>query len=237
MIDLTNFWKPREEFGINTPAKFIVFEGIDGSGKTTQAKLLCNSLSTAGYVAKTTKEPHNPLVKQYLRDLNGREEPEAEERLFRCDRLAHLEEVIVPSLRENQSVVCDRYFYSSVGYRGGKFSTYSPHGIWHLSHLKEDWVFGYCKGLEKERGQLLEPDIVFLLVIDPEKAMQRIYSRPDLFTPYENQEYLEKVHEVYSQIKDPRIVRVNGNRPEKEVAEEIWSYFDGEEKQCEGCGR
>ena len=147
--------------------KFIVFEGIDGSGKTTQVELIAKWLESMGESLLVTKEPGGTELGAYLRNvLTGRYQnielcPEAELLLFAADRIQHVKEVIVPALLQGKTVLCDRFTASTTAYQG------------------------YGRGLNKRLvGQVnrmstagLLPDLTVYLDLDVEIALQRIAAR------------------------------------------------------------
>lgn len=102
---------------------FFSFEGIDGSGKSTQASLLANSLRNRGLHVVLTKEPGGTALGKELRRLLLEEHPKplplAELLLFHADRAQHIEEVITPALTADHIVICDRYIDSTYAYQGG----------------------------------------------------------------------------------------------------------------------
>ncbi|TML47357.1 MAG: dTMP kinase, partial [Actinobacteria bacterium] len=101
---------------------FVTFEGLDGSGKTTQAALLRARLAAEGESVVATREPGGTELGERIRDLvlhGGHVAPWAEALLYAASRAQHVEEVIRPALERGASVVCDRYVDSSVAYQGG----------------------------------------------------------------------------------------------------------------------
>ncbi len=141
---------------------FIAFEGIDGSGKSTQVKLLAEKLSAEGHRVYTTCEPTDGAIGTLLRNiLKGHQE--ADHRtiagLFLADRLDHLlnkTNGLVKKLEEGFTVITDRYYFSSYAY--------------HSVHMPMDWVIAansICAGI-------LRPDLNIYINVSPEVSMQRI---------------------------------------------------------------
>jgi dTMP kinase len=100
---------------------FVTFEGLDGSGKTTQAELLRARLEAEGEEVVATREPGGTELGERIRDLvlhGGRVAPWAEALLYAASRAQHVDEVIRPALERGASVICDRYLDSSVAYQG-----------------------------------------------------------------------------------------------------------------------
>ncbi len=87
---------------------FIVFEGIDGSGKSTQAKMLVTDLEAADIENVLTSEPSSDLIRR-LTSVQGRPDPKEEALLFTKDRHDHVKRVILPALEAGRTVICDRY--------------------------------------------------------------------------------------------------------------------------------
>jgi dTMP kinase len=171
---------------------FIVFEGIDGSGKTTQAKMLADRLAARGVRVLFTAEPSDGSVGVYIKSLRMRAQPEEEARLFTEDRRDHLQRTIIPALEQGKTVICDRYVYSSAAYQGAR-------GIDPRSILAENSEFA------------LKADITFLLEVGVELAMERISSgRSNTFTTFETRSDLEKVDAIYGSLFDPLLRRING---------------------------
>lgn len=171
---------------------FIVFEGIDGSGKSTQATILARRLTDLGIPVVLTAEPSDGPVGRIIRSLTTRPEPEEEARLFTEDRRDHVERVILPALEEGRTVICDRYVYSSVAYQGAR---------------------GVDQGaiLSAQRPFAPRPDVIFLLEIPTDVALARIATeRCGRFSTFEVREDLEAVDAVYRGLTDPLIRRIDG---------------------------
>ena len=142
--------------------KFIVFEGIDGAGKTTQVELLAKRLEAAGKKAHLTAEPTAlPSGKELRRVLGGEIKKSACETavLFALDRIAHnidAEEGIGALLDAGYDVICDRYYYSSLAYQG--------------SSTDYEWV----KTLNLRCPEIRKPDLCIFLDLTPEQSLERI---------------------------------------------------------------
>lgn len=184
-------------------ALFIVFEGIDGSGKSTQAKRLLDYFESQCVPALLTSEPSDSPAGLRLKTLKSRLEPETEAQLFIEDRRTHVEQVIAPSLASGCNVICDRYVYSSAAYQGSR--GLSPDDI-----LARNFEFAPV------------PDIVFLIEIPIEAAMERIKkNRSGNFTAFEKLESLRLVDQVYRNLDRKEIVRVDGTQDEERVSQII----------------
>ena len=155
---------------------FIALEGIDGSGKSTQLKLLTAKLEAEGHKVYATFEPTNRPIGAMIRTmLKG--DSHTDERiiagLFVADRLDHLlndENGIVKKMQEGYTVICDRYCFSSYAYQG--------------THMSMDWVIA----ANSMSASILRPDVNVFIDIDPDVSMQRITSNRETIEIYETLE-------------------------------------------------
>lgn len=178
----------------------IAFEGIDGSGKTTQALLLTGVLTRAGYRVLLTAEPSKGPYGERIRALSGRPDPEEEERLFRKDRADHVDRVIRPGLLAGNIVITDRYYYSSAAYQGAR--GLDPGEI-----------------IRVNRKFAPAPDITFILDISVDAALRRILTcRKEVPSIFERREDLLRTIAVYQGLSSPEIIRIPAERPEWEVS-------------------
>lgn len=143
--------------------KFLVFEGIDGSGKTTQLKLLGDKLATRGYPVLFTREPGGTRIGETVRDLlldpqHSELVPVAEALLYAAARAQHVAQVILPALQEGKIVLCDRFLDSSLAYQGYGRGL----DVGQLEKLNEVATAG------------LKPDLVLLLDFLCDAGMDRI---------------------------------------------------------------
>ncbi len=161
--------------------KFIVFEGLDGSGQTTQARLLKEYLERAGLKVLAMKEPtqNSSAGKKIQRILDKKEEISSADlqKLFVEDRKEHLEREILPALKRGEIVICDRYFFSTFAFGAA-------------SGLDLEWLI-------KLNEKFLLPDLTFILKAKPETCLQRITKRGTEKTLFEKKETMEKVWQVY----------------------------------------
>lgn len=165
------------------PGLFVVFEGIDGAGKTTQIQRLAQELQQRGGVTFVTAEPtHGPYGKKIReKSFTTRADPETELQLFLEDRRWHLETEVKPALFRGEIVLQDRYYFSSMAYQGALIR--SPEEIRQL-HLPF----------------VIPPDLVFYLDLDPETAIARIQSQRSSASQYEKLDYLKKVRAIFLQV-------------------------------------
>ena len=180
----------------------ICIEGIDASGKTTQARLLARSLEARGLDVLLTTEPTRGPVGALIKELlRGRERlpPVLEAVLFALDRFWHVEHTIRPALEEGRVVISDRYYYSSLAYQGSA-------GV-DMAWLKQINAFAP------------RPDLAIYIDISPEEALKRI-SRPR--TVLEVRQVQKAVRSAYlALVEAGELVLVDGERPVEEVAEDI----------------
>jgi dTMP kinase len=189
---------------------FITFEGVDWSGKSTQAALLAGWLGAEGRQVLLTREPGGTPIAEAVREvvLHSHDmTPWAEAALYAAARADHVEHAIRPALERGEDVVCDRYIDSSVAYQG----------------------FG--RGLGEERVRELNlmvtrgllPDRTFLVLLDPEEARRRGAGQPDRIER-EGDDFWERVDRGFRSLAaefPERIVTLDGSRLPDEIAEEV----------------
>lgn len=193
---------------------FVCIEGIDGSGKTTHARLLVDNLRSLGYDAVYTTEPTKYTIPgRKLREsffAPERLPVEEEFRLFLEDRIIHLKDEVIPQLKQGKVVITDRYYFSSVAYQGSR-------GL--------DWKYI----LEENLKVTIKPNVVILLDIPVDNAIERIASeRTEGVNTFEKKESLQKVKEIYLQLaeEDPYLINVvKGSKPIPTVQNEIKELF------------
>ncbi len=195
---------------------FIAFEGIDGSGKSTQAKLLAEKLSQEGHKVYLTFEPTDSAIGSIIRKVFTHA-MEADNRtiagLFVADRLNHLlnkENGILKKLEEGYTVIADRYYFSSYAYQG--------------VHVPLDWVI-QANSLS---AGLLRPDLNLFIDVPPEVCMQRLKSGRTSLELYETIENLQHVKAKYLEAFEiekskEQICTIDGNQTQEMIAELVWS--------------
>ncbi|THU41983.1 dTMP kinase [Niastella caeni] len=194
---------------------FIALEGIDGSGKSTQTKLLTEQLTSQGHKVYSTFEPtDNPIGKLIRNILKGN--TKADHRiiagLFVADRLDHLlneENGIVKKLEEGFTVITDRYCFSSYAYQG--------------THMSMDWVIQ----ANSMSADILRPDINIFIDVAPETSIQRLHANRDNIELFETLDNLKLVRAKYMEAFEKlkaveHIVIVDGNRSPDLIAKDIW---------------
>jgi len=185
---------------------FIVFEGIDGCGKSTQVELLANKLRRQGKQVVTLSEPTAGRWGQKIRDSarsKGSLSPEEELELFIKDRKEDIKNNIKPALEAGQIVILDRYFYSTLAYQGAR-------GL-DMNEIRA-----------KHDKFVIKPDIVFILDVPVSQALKRIACRPVIYSLFEDPEYLEKVRKNFLRLKDSECYFLDGRQPPEAISRQVW---------------
>ena len=195
--------------------RFIVFEGIDGAGKTTQITLLRKALEERGIKCATTCEPTEfPSGKEIRRALSGelKKTPEEMAEMFTRDREAHNthpECGMNKMLKEGLTVISDRYYYSSLAYQGSVLG------------------FERVAALNLDNEKIKTPDICVFLDLSPEKSLERIGKRGEATEIYENHEYLTKTRAMFFDVfeklraRGENIAVIDASLSVEEVAENV----------------
>ena len=198
---------------------FIAFEGIDGSGKSTQIQMLTNRIQQKGIRCYQTCEPSSGPIGSLTRQiLTGRIKTDNRviAAMFAADRLDHLlNEVdgIVAKVEDGICVITDRYYFSSYAY--------------HSVDVPMDWVIK----TNEESAKVLRPDVTVFIDIDADTAMDRITKNRFHTELFEKKSRLEKVRNNYLKafelLKDEeKVFMVDGTKTPEEIAEEIWKQVE-----------
>jgi len=184
----------------------IVLEGIDGSGKTTQARKLLESLKAESVDAVYFREPSGSrwglAIKKKAKRPNSLT-PEEELDLFQKDRRENVAKNLKPALQNNKVVILDRYYFSTIAYQGAR-------GLDPRMIQKNNEEFA------------VRPDLVFILDIDPEKGLKRIEKngrKKDRL--FEQKEYLAEVRKIFKRFKGNNISHVDAQRSPEEIFRKI----------------
>jgi dTMP kinase len=181
---------------------FICVEGLDGCGKTTQAKLLVDRLKVV-YNAVYTTEPSQgnvgQFIKEYCLDVEQRGSSVVEALLFAADRSEHVKKEIMPALNRGELVISDRYLYSSLAYQGA-------------AGVDLNWIRQINK-------HAMKPDLAVFIDVHPETVVQRLKPRKSVM---ENLETQRRVREVYMRfVESGELTLVDGNASKEKVGEEL----------------
>lgn len=182
---------------------FIVLEGLDGSGKTTIAKILTEDLSREGFKVLYTYEPTDSdvvlVIKNKYKDLR---DPYIDALTFALDRLIHVKLKIKPALMDGFIVISDRYFYSSVAYQAA-------------CGAPADWVLEVNKWA-------LRPDLAIYLDIEPEEAISRKKGLTSRFPEFEDIHLLREVRKTYLwMVEKGLLIIVNASREINQVYSDV----------------
>jgi dTMP kinase len=183
----------------------IVIEGIDGAGKTTQARILLEKLRALGLDAVTFREPTRGKWGREIKKLAKRSDslsPEEELALFIKDREENVRKNLKPALSRKKIVVLDRYYFSTMAYQGAK-------GIdpARIKRMNEKFA--------------VKPDLVFILDIEAGKGLARIHKRKRKDLLFEREEYLVKVRKIFKSFQGRKFIHIDASRKKREISEEI----------------
>ncbi len=203
----------------NQRGRFIVLEGIDGAGKTTQADRLQAYLEGQGRQVVRTAEPTGYPTGVALRAALGGKVKKSETEmaaLFVLDRIAHNlhpTEGIEVLLAQGKDIICDRYYYSTLAYQG---------------HSTD---YAWCKSMNLSCPDIRRPDLCIYLDLTPEQSLERIRKGREQVEIYENEETLTRVRNAFLKVlgdlsDTDRIVRIDAYRAPEAIAEDIARAVD-----------
>jgi dTMP kinase len=184
----------------------VVLEGIDGSGKTTQARALLRRLRRRGWPAVFFREPTRGRWGREIKRLavrDGSLTPEQELELFVRDRRENVEKNLRPALEAGRVVVLDRYYFSTIAYQG-------------------------AKGIDTRRIRRINeafavpPDLIVILDVDPRQGLARIEGRRTRDELFEREDYLVRVAGIFRGFRGPKFLHLDGRGDRREIGRAIW---------------
>jgi len=184
----------------------IVFEGLDGCGKSTQLSLAAEEMRTKGLEPVVTREPTDGPWGRKIRAMAASGEavsPETELEWFFKDRREHVQNVVKPALEAGQTVLSDRSYISTVAYQGAR--GLDPKKI-----------------LADSEAEFERPDLVLLFEVSPRDGLARVEARGGLSEPvFENLEFQEKVAAVFADLQVSGLVRIDAARGIEAIAQDV----------------
>jgi len=196
---------------------FISLEGPEGSGKTTQARLLAEYLSKNGIDVVKTREPGGVSIAEQLREMllnpDNIISPRAELLLYAAGRAQHTEELIIPALKEGKYVICERYVHASIAYQG----------------YGRGLDLGLIMELNRVATNGIWPDLTVILDTDVEKGLERVKQVSKEFDRLESENisFHRKVREGYMELakQDPDIVVIDTVESIEDINKKIVSVL------------
>jgi dTMP kinase len=173
----------------------VAFEGIDGSGKSTQATLLADWATQHGLDVVRTREPTHGPWGQKVREskVSGRLSAEEELQCFLEDRKEHVATLIAPALARGALVIIDRYYYSTAAYQGAR--GHDPQAL-----------------IAQNRAFAPKPDVVFLMDVDPKAGVDRIQARGAGVDAFETLPALTRAREIFLSLDEPHIITLDARK-------------------------
>ena len=185
---------------------FIVIEGADGAGTTTQSKKLADQLDSDWTFEPTDNSIGNKVDQMISSDNYS---PESIALGFAADRMIHLEQEIIPRLKNGETVVCDRYYHSSLVYQPVLGADYN-------------WV-------KKINREAIKPDLTIIIDVSAEEGMSRVQERGEGDNIFEKLDFQQKVVLKYRRLEDDldeEIVIIDGSKSIEEVSNRIKQILD-----------
>ena len=183
----------------------IVFEGIDGAGKSTQAEILLKKIHDRGYPVVYYREPSQSKwgreIKRKARFADSLT-PQEELELFQRDREENVENNLKPALEQNRVVVLDRYYFSTMAYQGAK-------------GIDPEFI------RRRNEAFAVRPDLVFILDVKAGQGLERIADRGRRDMLFEREEYLVKVRNLFKSFQGDNIYHIDAGKAVERIAERI----------------
>ena len=183
---------------------FICIEGLDGSGKSTQAKMLTKKLCKAGYNAVFTAEPSQGQIGKFIRKRLFEQErmpTTVEALLFAADRIEHVHDTVAPALKEGKIVISDRYVFSSFAYQGS-------------AGLNLAWIETINKNAQK-------PDLSIFIDVAPEVVLERLKRKKSVMENLQTQSRVQEIYQKY--IQKGELQRIDGAKSKKEILNALYA--------------
>jgi dTMP kinase len=183
---------------------FICIEGLDGSGKSTQAKLLTKKLCKTGYPAVFTAEPSQGKIGKFIRKRlfeQKRLPTTVEALLFAADRIEHVQNTVIPALKEGKIVISDRYVYSSLAYQGS-------------AGLDLNWI-------ETINANAQKPDLSIFIDVAPEMVLERLKRKKSVMENLQTQLCVYEIYQKY--VERGELKRVDGVKSKNEVLDVLYT--------------
>ncbi|MBW2425257.1 MAG: dTMP kinase [Deltaproteobacteria bacterium] len=191
--------------------KLIVFEGLDGSGKSTQLRLAAESLRERGLEVVETREPTDGPWGRRIREMarsGERVAPETELEWFFEDRREHMRDVVEPALAAGRLVLSDRSYISTVAYQGAR-------------GLDPARILVDCE------AEFVRPDLILFFEIEAATGLARVAERGGTAEPaFEEQAFQERVAEVFASLEIKELVRIDAARPAHAIAPDVLAAIE-----------
>jgi dTMP kinase len=189
----------------------IVFEGLDGCGKSTQLRRAAEALSARGLDILLTREPTDGPWGRRIREMARSKEgvaPETELEWFFEDRREQMRDVVKPALAVGRIVLSDRSYISTVAYQGAR-------GL------------DPAKILEQSEVEFARPDLILLFEISPQQGLARVKARGEQAEPvFENLAFLERVAAIFETLDVDGLSRIDADRHEEAIAVDVLAAID-----------
>jgi dTMP kinase len=197
--------------GVVKRGTLIVFEGIDGCGKSTQLRRAAESLTDRGLDIVVTREPTEGRWGRRIREMARSGDgvaPETELEWFFEDRREHMREIVEPALAAGRIVLSDRSYISTVAYQGAR-------GL------------DPTKILTESEAEFARPDLILLFELSAKEGLARVHERGGEGEPvFENLDFLERVAAVFETLEIDGLQRIDASRSENEIAAQVLEILE-----------